>query len=922
MTSQALFHQDVQSHTRGSLGSLGRLGRWSATHRRTVFISWVLIVVGLGTVAPRAETALSGAGWQDSGSQSVQARDLIQTNFHGLSSNGLLVVLHSSTQTVGAPAFTAAIARSTTILRTSPDVSSVVPPTRGISISNDRHTAIIRAGAAADPTAMVQAADSLERELSHAGRGDVTVSLTGASAMWSDFNNANRNAMMRSEIYSWPVTLAILALAFGALVAAGLPLMLTIVGLIAAAGSLYISSRIGEVSIWAMNFALMFALALGIDYALFIVNRFRGALFGSKLDPVDAVAETMDTAGKAVLFSGATVLVSISAVMLVPSPAFRSTALGIMLAVTFILAASLTLLPATLAKLGPRIDKGALRWVHSREHRSPAFRRWAERLWRHPGIFGTLALAILIALALPILGLRTAMPSIKVVPNGDPSRQGYDLIQQAFGTGAPGALQIVGPSASAAATATVLHRDTGIARVLPTQIAGSRRLALIEAVPKQDPSSKNVGTTIDRLRTTLPTGMLVGGGAAENHDLETVLDARTPLVIGVVLGLGFLLLLIALQAPVIAAVGVLTNLLAVGAAFGVARLIFQDGHGSGLLGFQSQGFVDAWGPVFFFAMIFAISMDYTVFLLSSAKEHWERSGNAREAMIGGVTDSGRVIFAAAAVMIAVFFTFALSGPLPPKEMGVILGVAVLLDAILIRLVLLPVALRLLGPTAWTLPSWLRRLLPDVRFAHSSTVPTRRSQTATSSQHDLRPGHPRTGNGAGNRQARDTRRSHQMPTPGGQMTKRATTTVRYETHTTIDRPISDVFARLADLHGYRTWMPHTGLFRRSGQTSDGPLGPGTAYFDATRMGTFHGEVTNYEAPTRIGFRETLRWYGFDLMEARPSYVLEADRDHTIVHHVAEGELFGIMRFMKPIANLMARSERTRTVKSLRRSLESD
>ena len=202
--------------------------------------------------------------------------------------------------------------------------------------------------------------------------------------------------------------------------------------------------------------------------------------------------------------------------------------------------------------------------------------------------------------------------------------------------------------------------------------------------------------------------MLVGGATAENHDLEQALSAKTPLVIGVVLGLGFLLLLIALQAPVIAAVGVLTNLLAVGAAFGVARLIFQNGHGAGLLGFEPQGFIDAWGPVFFFAMIFAISMDYTVFLLSSAKEHWDRTHDPKDAMIGGVAHSGRVIFAAAAVMIAVFFTFALSGPLPPKEMGVILGVAVLLDAMLIRLVLIPVALRLLGKTAWALPGWLDR----------------------------------------------------------------------------------------------------------------------------------------------------------------------------------------------------------------------
>jgi RND superfamily putative drug exporter len=243
-------------------------------------------------------------------------------------------------------------------------------------------------------------------------------------------------------------------------------------------------------------------------------------------------------------------------------------------------------------------------------------------------------------------------------------------------------------------------------------------LALLQAVPASDPSDPAVGATIERLRDALPASYLVGGAAAENHDLEEALARATPLVIGVVLTLGFLLLLVALQAPLIAAAGVVTNLLATGAAFGIATLVFQQGHGAGLLGFESQGFLDAWGPVFFFAMIFAISMDYTVFLLSSAKEHFDRSGDPREAMIGGVAHSGRVIFAAAAVMVAVFFTFALSGPLPPKEMGVILGIAVLLDAALIRLVLMPVLLRLLGRWAWATPSWLGRILPDVRFGHA------------------------------------------------------------------------------------------------------------------------------------------------------------------------------------------------------------
>jgi RND superfamily putative drug exporter len=308
------------------------------------------------------------------------------------------------------------------------------------------------------------------------------------------------------------------------------------------------------------------------------------------------------------------------------------------------------------------------------------------------------------------------MPSIKVVPGGDPSRQGYEQVQAAFGPGAPGAIQLVGPAKDMASASAVAAADPGIARTTPPQ-PGGQGLALVQAIPRTDPSDRALGDTVERLRTHLPSGVLVGGASVENHDLQQALGRTTPLVIGVVLALGFLLLLVALQAPLIAAIGVVTNLLATGAAFGIAKLVFQDGHLSGLLGFESQGFLDAWGPVFFFAMIFAISMDYTVFLLSSAKEHWDQTGDAKDAMVGGLAHSGRVIMAAGAVMVAVFFTFALSGPLPPKEMGVILGVAVLLDAFFVRLMLLPVAMRLAGRAAWWQPRWLDRILPDVRFGH-------------------------------------------------------------------------------------------------------------------------------------------------------------------------------------------------------------
>src|ERR1035441_4629175 len=330
------------------VGPIGRLGRYTATPFRVVLIAWLLVAVVLGFFAPRVETALSGAGWETTGSQSVQARQLIDKNFKGLSSYGLMTVLYSPTKTVSSPSFQAAVANVERTLRADGAVSTVIPPTAGMSISRDGHTAIVQAGAARDANAMVVAADRLKGKLSAlspaGGHGPLTrpaavvqagpprdanamvvaadrlkgklsalsgagvqVHLTGASAMWSDFNAANRSAMLKSEVISWPVTLLILLLAFGSLVAAGLPLMLTMVGLMAAAGSLYLTTKIMPVSIWAMNFALMFALALGIDYALFIVHRFRGAFFGSHLTAEEATAVTMDTAGKAVLFSGVTV---------------------------------------------------------------------------------------------------------------------------------------------------------------------------------------------------------------------------------------------------------------------------------------------------------------------------------------------------------------------------------------------------------------------------------------------------------------------------------------------------------------------------------------------------------------------------------------------------------------------------------------
>jgi RND superfamily putative drug exporter len=723
-TSGANLAHGTPSDTRPT-GHLARLGAWAAGHLRVVVLAWLAVLALFGAFAPQVEHALAGAGWQDSTSQSVKARQIVQKEFGGLGATDLQVVVVDQRQALATDsAARALVKRATAQLRADPRVSVVVPPQPGVSLSADGRTGVITAGAGADPNAMVRAADALAGSLRHLSQPGISVRLTGGSALWADFNAVNRSAMLRSEMLSWPVTMIILVLAFGSLVAAGLPLMLTMVGLLVAAGALVLATQVAPVSIWALNFALMFALALGIDYALFLVVRFRAALDRRGVQPGDqagvvaAVAETVDTAGKAVAFSAMTVFASLASILILPSPAFRSTALGIMLAVAAVLAATLTLLPAVLGRLGTCINAGRLIG-----RRSPAkanrlddhMYAWGRWLWRHPLPAGLAAVGLLLLAALPGLGLRTHMPSVTIVPAAADARVGYNQISHAFGAGAPGTLQVLIPAGRQKEALAALAHQPDLAATMAGPTHGSWTLA--EAIPASGPSTPATGATIDRLRRALPPGSLVGGAAAENHDLERALAARTALVFGVLGLVGFLLLLVALGAPLLAAAGVLVTGLSLTAAFGLARLIFQDGHLAGLLGFTSQGYVDAWGPLFFGAMVFGIAMDYTLFLLSAAKERYETRADPQEAMVGSMHASGRVVLSAAAVMVAVFLTFALSGPLAPKEMGVILAIAIALDALVVRLVLLPVLLRLGQRCIWYQPRWLERVLPRVRFSH-------------------------------------------------------------------------------------------------------------------------------------------------------------------------------------------------------------
>ena len=467
---------------------------------------WLLVIVGLGAFAPRVESELSGAGWQANGSDSVTARELAQEHFGGNASTAIQVVVHSTDGPLTSPEGQQVLASATALLQEDSRIADVVQPQPGATLSEDGTTAVLMAGANADPNEMVRVADDLKGPLQDLSTSGIQVNPTGASLLWSDFNEANLSAMLKSELYSWPVTLAILVLAFGALVAAGLPLILTLAGLVASAGSLVLINQFVPVSIWAMNFAMMFALALGIDYALFVVVRYRAARARAGSTPQRAIAETMDTAGKAVLLSGATVLISLSAVMLVPSPSFRSMAGGIMLSVVFVLAATLTLLPLVLAKLDHRINKLVAALVPLRRAPLPEVRRLGRAALEAPGRLR------------PRRPRRAARP--RRARAGPEDRDAVDQ-GPARGLLGPGRLRPGPgrvrrrrprhphdrgrPGRRDGRGRAVLGDDAGIAGVMPAvPAADGSPYALIQAVPTVDPSDPALSDTVDRLRADLP----------------------------------------------------------------------------------------------------------------------------------------------------------------------------------------------------------------------------------------------------------------------------------------------------------------------------------------------------------------------------------------------------------------------------------
>jgi RND superfamily putative drug exporter len=698
-----------------------RLAATMARRRRAVILVWLLVAFAAAPLAMTLTGALSGAGWEAQGSTAQKVRDELRRDFPALGAENPVVVYSQPATIAADPSGLQALVRD---LARAPKARSVadplaLPKDAGL-IARDGHTAII-------PVDLAVGADAT-RPVAAGALGDyvaglelspgATAKVTGEWPVWSDFNTVNAEALHKAELVSGLPTLILLFLAFGSLIAAGIPLLLALAGIAVGFAALHLLSLVTPLSVWSMNFSMMIGLAVGIDYSLFIVSRYREERIEGK-DAIAAIENTMSTAGKAVFLSALTVVLALSAVFIVPIMVFRSMALGMILSVVAVALASLTLLPAVLVALGDRV-------LVTRGKQDPdivaesRWARWTGVALRRPGTVLAIGLVLLGALVLPAIGMQLGMPGAGVVDRGRTSRDGYDQLVKSFGPGAAAPAFITVPATAAPTVVQIASSDPGVvdARIVSTPARNGRTVVRVIGSTAVDDSrtADMVHRLRDQLAAPVPTAR-VGGPAAQNADLTSVLTGRAPIAIGVILLMAFVLLLLVFRSLAIAVASILMNLVTVGAAFGFATLVFQHGIGTGLLGIEHQGFVDAWAPLFFFALLFGLSMDYQLFLLAAIRERYEATGDTNQAIREGIARTGRPITNAALIMIVVFIAFGVTGPIPPTELGLTLAVAVFLDATVVRVLLVPATMALLGERNWYLPKWLGRILPVVKFSH-------------------------------------------------------------------------------------------------------------------------------------------------------------------------------------------------------------
>jgi len=735
-------------------GVLYRLARFSVRYRFAVLALWILMAVALVAVSHHL-----GDNTNDSvtlpGTNSQQASDALSKSFPDQANGSSPIVLHVSSGKLTDSKYSQAVNQAAADVAKAPDVASVVNPltTQGASaLSKDQRTGYLSVTLSVSPGAMSvgDAQTIINAAAKPAQAAGIEVETGGQLGQ-----KVSKPATEDSELIGIIAAMVILTLTFGTVVAMLLPIVTAILGLASTLSIIQILSHAFTVSTVAPTLATMIGLGVGIDYALFIVTRhFRGMKDGLELR--ESIARAAATSGGAVAFAGGTVTIALISLAVAGIPLV--TTMGLMAAVAVVVAvlAALTLLPAILAIVGPRINALRVRNRHPANHnKQGAWARWAAGVVRHPVVSTLVALAILVPLAVPLLSLTLGQKDVAALSTSTTARRAYDQISDNFGAGVNGPLLIavsLGSPAQASSSSSASSQDSassqgsagsdprasdprlqtlekdvsqtpGVVAVTPVQINKAGTTAFFNAIATTGPAEQATSDLVSKLRSSVipdaekGTNMraYVGGSTASNVDLASDIAGKLLLQILVVIALSFLLLMLAFRSVVVPAQAAIMNLLSISAAYGILVATFQFGWAHALIGLDGAVPIVSYVPLFMFAVLFGLSMDYEVFLVSQIKEHADAGEDTKRSVVSGLVTSGRVITAAATIMVFVFGSFVLNGDPTVKQFGIGLAAAVILDATVVRCLLVPARMARLGRANWYLPRWLGRVLPRINI---------------------------------------------------------------------------------------------------------------------------------------------------------------------------------------------------------------
>ncbi len=700
------------------------LARFCYRRRRLVVVFWLVALVGVNVLSAAVGTNFT-TNFSAPNTESTRATNLLGANFKAQSGDNVQVVMKGTPSMQDpavqqqAKAFIAAMSRVQHVTNVSD------PLTTPASISKSGTVALANAQLDAKsqdiPNSVGKQMITLaERHTT----SQLEVRLGGQLIQQSE-----RNAPPSSEGIGILAAILILLIAFGSVLAMALPIIVALAGIAVGLPVIGLLTHVYPLQSFATTLATMIGIGVGIDYALFVVTRYRQGLQAG-LGPEEAVVTAIDTSGRAVLFAGLTVIIALLGMLAIGLSFISGLGIGAAAVVALTVAAAVTLLPAVLGFVGTNIDKLRLPWVHNEGDgtRETVWHRWSRFVQRRPWLLTIAGLAIVIALAAPVLSLRLGFVDAGNDAKGTQTRQAYDLLAEGFGPGFNGqfllAVQLpagADKSVDLARLHDALVATKGVATVLPAVSNTAGTTAVIRLYPTTSPQDEATSTLLHHLRkdvipqATAVSGVkvYVGGFNALTDDFANLLGQRLPLFIAVVILLSFLLLMAVFRSILVPLKAAIMNLLSIGAAYGVVVMIFQYGWGKQLVGVSKEGPIQAFLPIMMFAILFGLSMDYEVFLLSRIREEYLKSGNNATAVADGLSATARVITAAAAIMCTFFLSFVLGDNIIIKLFGIGFAASIFIDATLIRLVIVPSTMELLGDANWWLPGWLDRILPHL-----------------------------------------------------------------------------------------------------------------------------------------------------------------------------------------------------------------